>query len=179
MRIIWLVITIALTTFGYAQEVSFDGVEIKDGITVISGTAIPFTGQTVGFYPDGKKCIAIEYRNGIESGTNRTWYNDGTIFNETEIDSGKIHGKWIDYYPDGKKQNEVTYEKDYMNGPCTRWYANGQVSEQGNYHHCREEGEWIYFWENGQVKAQGHFHEAVKTGEWQYFDEKGNSIDGN
>jgi antitoxin component YwqK of YwqJK toxin-antitoxin module len=110
----------------YAQEVSFDGVELKNGITFLSGTDIRFTGKTVGFYPNGNKCIEIEYRNGIESGTNRTWYNDGTISNETDIDSGKIHGKWIDYYPGGTRQNEITYENDYMNGPCTRWYQNGQ-----------------------------------------------------
>lgn len=159
-----------------AQEVSFEAVENINGITVIKGTKEPFTGKTVAFYPDGKKSLEIEYRNGIESGTNRSWYNDGKIMNETQIDSGKINGYWIDYYPNGVKENEVIYENDFMNGPCTRRYDNGNVKETGRYSHCREEGLWIYYWENGAKKAQGEYRESIKTGEWQYWDKNGSIL---
>ena len=157
----------------YAQEVSFDAIYEKDGLTYIKGSNELFTGKVVAFYPNGKKSLEIEYKNGIESGTNRNWYANGNIANETQIDSSKIDGLWIDYYPNGVKQNEVTYETDYMNGPCVRRYENGNISEEGSYAHCREEGLWKYYWENGNKKAEGYYHEASKTGEWKYWDEQG------
>lgn len=173
MKLAWILLTGLLFSCGYSQEVTMDAVEEINGLTCLKGSHEPFTGKTVAFHTNGKKSLEIEYRNGVESGTNRTWYNTGQLMNETQIDSGKIHGLWIDYFPDGKKQNEVTYETDYMNGPCTRWYENGQIKESGSYVHCREEGEWTYYWPNGKRKAKGTYHEAIRTGTWEFFNEQG------
>ena len=125
MRI--LLILVFFTSFAYAQEVTFDAIEEIKGLCYLKGTNQLFTGKTVDFYSNGKKSIEVEYQNGVESGTNRTWYNTGILMNETQIDSGKINGYWIDYFPNGTKQNEIVYEDDYMNGPCTRWYENGNI----------------------------------------------------
>ena len=160
----------------HAQEVTFEGIETHDSITVLKGTNEPFTGKVVAFNVNGKKSMELEYKNGRESGTNRSWFPNGNIMNETQITNGKIDGLWIDYYENGQKQNELTYEMDYMYGPCTRWYENGQIKEQGNHQHCREQGHWIYYYENGQKQSEGDYNQAVRIGTWTEWNEKGEVI---
>ncbi len=159
-----------------AQEVTFEGIDTKNDTTYLKGTTEPFTGKVVAFQTNGKKSIEIEYKNGKETGTNRSWYPNGNLMNETQLTNGKIDGLWIDYYDNGQKQNEVTYETDYMNGSCTRWYKNGKIKEQGNYVHCRENGKWIYYFENGQKQSEGEYNKAEKVGTWTEWNEKGEII---
>jgi uncharacterized protein len=160
----------------HAQEVTFEGIETRDGITYLKGTNEPFTGKAVAFNGDGKKSTEIEYKNGHESGTNRIWYQSGKLMNETQITDGKIDGLWIDYYENGQKQNELNYEMDYMYGPCTRWYENGQIKEQGSHQHCKEQGHWVYYYENGQKQSEGDYNQAVKIGTWTEWNEKGEVV---
>lgn len=176
LYIIIPIVSILLFGCARAQEVTFEGVETHDSITTLKGSKEPFTGKVVAFNINGKKTLELEYKNGRESGTNRSWYPNGNIMNETQITNGKIDGLWIDYFENGKKQNEITYETDYMNGPCKRWYESGQVKEQGNYQHCREEGYWVYYFENGQKQTAGDYHQAQKVGVWTVWNEKGEVI---
>jgi len=167
---------IAVAQCNKAQDVPFDGVEEHNGLQYLKGTDDLFTGKTVSYHPNGKKAVEISYIQGKENGTNRQWYANGTLQNETQIKDGKLNGLWIDYYENGKKEQEITYEDDYMNGKCTRWYENGKVKEQGQNVHCREEGLWIFYYENGLKKEEGAFHEAQKTGLWKEYDEQGKLV---
>ena len=173
MKVNILLFLSLFSTIVFSQEVTFEGVETKNEITYLKGTNDPFTGKVVAYNINKKKNLEIQYLNGKETGTNRTWYPNGNLMNETQLTEGKIDGLWIDYYENGKKKNEITYENDYMTGPCTRWYDNGNIQEKGNHHHCKEQGYWEYYYENGQKRTAGDYLDAQKTGIWIEWNEKG------
>jgi antitoxin component YwqK of YwqJK toxin-antitoxin module len=173
MKVNIFLFLIFISQYVFSQEVTFEGIETKNEITYLKGTNEPFTGKVVAFNINGKKSIEIEYKNGKETGTNRSWFANGNLMNETQLTDGKIDGLWIDYYESGKKMNGITYENDYMTGPCTRWYENGNIKESGNHHHCKENGYWVYYFENGQKQTAGEYSEAQKIGDWIEWNEKG------
>lgn len=176
MKVNILFILLLFSQYLFSQEVTFDGIETKNEVTYLKGTNEPFTGKVIAFNGNNKKTLEIEYKNGKETGTNKTWFANGKLMNETQLTDGKIDGLWIDYYDNGNKMNEITYENDYMTGPCTRWYENGNVKEKGNHHHCKEQGYWEYYYENGKKQTAGDYIDSQKKGVWTEWNEKGEVV---
>lgn len=61
------------------------------------------------FYPNGKKHLFAEYRN------------------------GKTHGKNIFWRPDGTKKFDVDFRNDKKHGKALHWHANGQLASEADY----------------------------------------------
>ena len=101
----------------------------------------------------------FEYNERDEEGFYRFWAADGTLAEEKETRSGKLHGKVRTYLPTGGLKEETHYEDDKRSGAYRRVlpgpgpYADSRIREE-----------------------RGTFSSELATGSWQFLDEHGNVI---
>ncbi len=91
-----------------------DGKRVKDGFFVAYGVS-------------GDRMIQGSYRNGIQDGEWKLWYENGSLAS-------------VDHYSNG-----------LQNGLHTSWYANGQKALEGEYRDGKREGVWIQWDPSGLV----------------------------
>ena len=73
----------------------------------------------------GKHFIRIlweKYKDNIENGLSKSWYENGQMEKEASFKNGKLDGKSILWYKNGQKKSEAVYKDDYLNGKVTYWY---------------------------------------------------------
>lgn len=96
----------------------------RGGIVYEIDAEIPFTGRAVRYYPDGRKRMESEYRDGRMHGKWTWWYADGRKSAEARWRDGSRHGKRVEWYEDGRKK----LEGEYRNGRrlrIRRWDEDG------------------------------------------------------
>src|SRR5687767_10990504 len=70
----------------------------------------PFTG--VGYFldEDGRLEAETTYRDGIQLGPRRAWYESGKLQHDYNMFRGVFHGKKRDWYENGQLAEEADYE---------------------------------------------------------------------
>jgi len=109
--------------------------EKKDGMWLLRG--IPYTGQFIDYYYNGRK------------------QGEGTFIN------GKLAGHRKMYYQNGKLSTEIEYEDGIQNGLENEYYEDGSLKQKGEFVNGKEEGIWESYYPNGQVKLRSKY----KSGE--------------
>ncbi|MDR2980606.1 MAG: tetratricopeptide repeat protein [Bacteroidales bacterium] len=77
------------------------------------------------------------YKEGVNNGLNKFYYDDGTIQQEVPIENNKIHGKGVVYFPNlyntGKPMVslEINYKRGEIDGDFKRYDPSGVLNE-----HC-------------------------------------------
>jgi antitoxin component YwqK of YwqJK toxin-antitoxin module len=151
------------------------------------------------------------------TGTFYTFYPSGKIKSVSQVKEGKQTGSWTSYYEDGKKRDAGEYKNDLLYvfnmwspegkeeltngiGTYTIYYDdNKTVMETGEVKNGLRDGLWSKFYENGTdtletatyvhgemtglyrvyfpdnlIQAQGAFLEDKREGEWIWYFESGN-----
>ena len=92
-----------------------------------------YTGQLVGWYPNGQKSFEGDFINGLEN------------------------GKWIGWYESGQKHYEQNYIDGFESGHSVGWYENDlplmqlQKCYEGDYLNEKKIGTWVMWDKNGGI----------------------------
>jgi uncharacterized protein len=107
------------------------------------------TGRLLLVYPDGKRYIEGEYRQ------------------------GKQDGPYAIYYPDGRKMVENCYVKGRLDGSYKAWFHNGLVRVEGHYTYGDKSGIWKNYYINGKLKGEEAYTDGKQNGKETDFTEDG------
>ncbi|OCA78205.1 hypothetical protein BBH99_09420 [Chryseobacterium contaminans] len=139
------------------------------------------------------------YKDGLQEGTCKQFYDNGQLKYVVEWKKGKQDGDATFYYDNGKVESKGEFKKDYKvkewlyydkNGVLTskevfrngekNIYDNsltatfyspaGKVTEISNYKFDKLQGETKTFHEDGKsVKQWGQYDNGIATGKWKVF----------
>ncbi|GAB4286940.1 MAG: hypothetical protein Kow0068_12620 [Marinilabiliales bacterium] len=126
-----ILITYVLLVFSliaYGQEkrkVSYDNLEMIDGIAYVKGEKTPFTGFCFKNHENGQIGMGGNFVNGKREGEWVWWYKTGVKQRYTQYKDGKKDGKCIWYYKNGQKKSEITFVEN-QNVKQLSWNKAGQ-----------------------------------------------------
>lgn len=118
--------------------------------------------------PDGKQTV----RGG--NGTYRTFYDDGVVSLEGELQDGWREGVWTSYYISGAKESEITYLKGKTNGEYLSYYETGKIKNKVQMVNGEPEGEAVWYYEDGTVETRQYYRDGQLDGMQFFYDESGN-----
>lgn len=152
------------------------------------------------FYKSGQKYKETHYKNGNQHGSEKAWYEDGTIKMEANYVEGKVEGTVTSNFPNGKKQSEVTYKngakdgeeitydstgqqlelKTYVAGNKTgiekKWYPDGTLKEENTYKDNVLDGPYTMYHPNGKKMEEGNYKQGQYDGRRIGYNERGRKI---
>lgn len=127
-------------------------------------------------YDENEKLIETGFleKEGIRSGTVKTFYPTGELESKVPYFHGKIAGSFIRYYKSGKIQEISEQNTKEIHGKSKIFYENGRVKEEFIYVNGKEEGVGITYYENGKIESKQPYKHGKKHGEtiWYYPDGK-------
>lgn len=88
---------------------------------------VPFTGITYADEPDGARS-EITYKDGYQTGPERSWYSDGALESEAWYYANVPHGPNREYGADGTLISEKRYECGTLVS-SRRWDERGELLE--------------------------------------------------
>lgn len=144
------------------------------------------------FYFNGKKKKETSFKDSLEHGEWKTWFEYGNLHAKGNCKMGKDDGLMTEYSTGGIKVREVLFEngkelihtKFNQNGnkffeinskdnKLYAWYDNGQLKGEmpriGN-------GSNNEYYEDGSKKIEGFKKAGAKDSIWSYWDQSGNLI---
>ena len=80
-----------------------------------------------------------------------TYYDNGQVKTEGNLENEKREGKWMSWYENGMPWSETWFKEDKKHGPTTVWYNHGVKFYSGQFENNKEAGKWTYWDENGEV----------------------------
>ncbi len=85
-----------------------------------------------------------EFRDqeGIPSGNNILWHDNGQKMIECTFLNGKRDGVFQQWYPNGQIRSKCTYDNGILVGIFTIWYENGQKWAERFYSDVKPERNW-------------------------------------
>ena len=108
-------------------------------------------GTEKSYYQSGSIRSIGHFKNGILEGIVTGYYEDGSIQVRAIYDNGVKQGRVIHYYPNGTKQLEAFYTDDKFDGVRTTWYENGNVMKSIPYSNGMVHGTLETYYESGGI----------------------------
>ena len=79
-------------------------------------------GKWLSYYKNGEQpMVQLIFDHGTINGTRVSYYENGQIKQEINVQDGKLHGLMTEYDESGKKTAEAMFEKGNREGPVTRY----------------------------------------------------------
>ena len=120
----------SLLPFKFADGVTWDKTESREGLRYLKGSDTPYTGRLFNIYKNGLKSSELNYKDGKLNGPWITWY-EGWKSSEFNHKDNKAHGIYTMWHRNGQKQGEVIY-KDDEKISANYWDSKGDpVSSEG------------------------------------------------
>ncbi|CAM2812015.1 toxin-antitoxin system YwqK family antitoxin [Chryseobacterium flavum] len=143
------------------------------------------------------------FKDGLQEGTCKEFYDNGQIKNVVEWKKGKKEGDAVFYHDNGKISAQGTFKKDFKvkewsyynkNGDLTSkeeftngekniydnsftgtfYYPSGKIEEISHYKFAKLHGETKLFHEDGKsIKQIGYYENGLATGKWKTFYKSG------
>ena len=114
-------------------------------------------GTEKSYYQSGSIRSIGHFKNGILEGIVTGYYEDGSIQVRAIYDNGVKQGRVIHYYPNGTKQLEAFYTDDKFDGVRSTWYENGKPMETMPYSKGLAHGTGRTYYETGGVFEEAKF----------------------
>lgn len=132
------------------QDYYVDGNSLQMEALSLSETEEIYDGKVTWYNTNGKVSQTIHYKNNVQHGLRKNFFESGALESEFSYNDGKIDGDYVAYY------------------------ENNQISEIGKYRRGNRIGNWKEYYKNGKLKAEGKYTVGTKTGTWQvyYYDGK-------
>ncbi len=87
-----------------------------------------YTGEWVGWYPNGRKMFKMQYKRGKLHGKTQFWYPTGIHQYTTYFSHGRKNGNDIRWYLNGVKWQEKVFADDIVIGNWRCYRENGNLS---------------------------------------------------
>ena len=114
-------------------------------------------GTEKSYYQSGSIRSIGHFKRGILEGIVTGYYEDGSIQVRAIYDNGVKQGRVIHYYPNGNKQLEAFYTDDKFDGVRSTWYENGKPMEIAPYSKGLLHGTGRTYYEAGGVFEEVKF----------------------
>jgi len=108
-------------------------------------------GTEKSYYQSGSIRSIGHFKRGILEGIVTGYYEDGSIQVRAIYDNGVKQGRVIHYYPNGNKQLEAFYTDDKFDGVRSTWYENGKPMEVAPYSKGLLHGTGRTYYESGGI----------------------------
>ncbi len=93
----------------------------------IQDSLIPYTGQIISYYSNGKRESEFSYKDGKEDGLFTQWYEDGQKKQEGTSKDGEWNGLLTSWWENGQKSSEINYKNDIIINIKGRWDQDGSI----------------------------------------------------
>jgi antitoxin component YwqK of YwqJK toxin-antitoxin module len=120
-----------------------------------------FNGTKTGIV-NGKK-IEYEVKDGIKNGAFKTYFVNGNLEIDGQIEQNKNVGLWKYYYQDGTLESEGNFENDLVEGKWYWYYPSGKLKETSEYKLGLREGVNVMYDTSGNVTSKIIFEGGVEV----------------
>lgn len=96
----------------------------------------------------------------------KSFYADGTLFQEGWLVAGNNEGNWKKYNPQGILIEDLNYLKGLQSGPQKKYYGNGNLKEEFSCDSSFIIGPYKSYYINGTVQTIGNYLKDGADGEW-------------
>ena len=120
-------------------------------------------------YKDGTLEEERFYKDGMDNGRWKYYYESGNKKEEREFKDDKKNGEWLQWYENGNKKAVFNFIDDKKDGKCIHWYENGQIEEEESYKNGISFGQSLNWYENGQLKQETNWKDGdISSMKWWY-----------
>ena len=95
-----------------------------------------------------------EYKEGVQHGPWKKWYDDGQPFFAATCHEGKLEGVYKEWHENGVLARECTYKQGKVDGVEKRWYENGNIMCEYNCKEDRFDGVQREYNEDGKLQKE-------------------------
>jgi len=107
----------------------------------------------------------------------KSYYQNGNISREFEIEHGEFVNSYVRYFSNGKIESKSTYYNDEKNGENILYYPNGNVKEYSNFILGNYHGVYKKYYENGQLETEYTYVNDEAFGPYRVYSEHGDQIE--
>lgn len=100
----------------------------------------------------------------------RSYYDDGTLKEETSYRDGKLHGVSKAYYEDGVLKREATYEDGRPEGVGRTYHRNGQLKSEVHFKDGKRHDSRKVYDEKGRLLFEENYNMGKRDGVLRTYD---------
>lgn len=126
-----------------------------------------------GFNPHGLPTYELNYKDGMQSGSQKYYFTSGQVKQAFECDSDNIEGDFISYFRNGVVETKCHYTKGKLNGLWQHYNAAGQLVSEAFYADNELVGKRIEYGEGGKKERELFYNDDNEETRVIYFNEKG------
>ena len=161
----------ALYDRGKLKEVNFYD---KAGNIISTTTTRKGAANIVFYTAEGLKSSEGYFnKDGYKDGKFISYYNSGSVSEESNWKAGVKEGTQINYYPDGKISKSTSYKNGEEDGYVKDYYANGTMSSEGWRVEGNRQQQYLYYNVVGDLTTKEYFQNEELNG-YSEFLEPGN-----
>lgn len=95
-------------------------------------------GQWTSVFSDGTVYEKGTYKDGVKSGKEELFYQNGQLQSVVNFEEGKMSGVRTTYFESGRKWSEVPYVNNLREGQALSWYEDGKLHKREQYKEGRK-----------------------------------------
>jgi len=103
----------------------------------------------------------------------KTFYDEGSLFDLSNYDNGKLNGKRTIFHKDGSIDTEENYIDGVLTGTYKQFHKNGNLMQTGSYTKGVLEGEVVSYFEDGKLREKVTFTDNRESGPFVEYYENG------
>lgn len=131
------------------------------------------SGTVKTFYPTGELKSKLPYFHGKIVGSFKKYYKSGKVQEISEQNIRGIHGRSKIFYENGRVKEEFTYVNGKEEGIGTTYYENGKIESKQSYKHGKKHGETICYYPDEKIKSKYYFKDGREEGKFIDYYENG------
>src|SRR5262245_24467139 len=142
----WYVVGQNVPYTGLVLE-TYEAGTLKSRSTISNGL---LEGLSEGWYTNGQRQVAEQFRAGVSHGRRTKWHRDGRLLSEADIVNGQVHGLFRRWHEDGSLAEEMTLQNGQPDGASRAFYPSGFVKAEARF----RLGKVLVqrFWNDGEVR---------------------------
>ncbi|MDF1838472.1 MAG: hypothetical protein P1V35_11440 [Planctomycetota bacterium] len=114
------------------------------------------------FWPDGSPKAHREFNQGTPSGRWKTFYQDGTLRSDHELQPGQAT-PMVYFHPNGQDAAKGLAVAGQRTGDWSYWFASGVLAEEGGYLKGRRHGPWRFYLKDGKLKEEALYESGKRV----------------
>jgi antitoxin component YwqK of YwqJK toxin-antitoxin module len=138
------------------------GFKVVKGVTYFEKEK--FTGIRYQCYASHDTAMVIPYRDGLQHGVARTWFDGNRLASLRYFEHGKMQGKHTGWHENGKLKFIYYFEDDLFQGNVKEWTIEGEPYRDFNYAEGHEAGLQKMWEADGRLKANYEVRNGRKYG---------------
>ncbi|HEY3403641.1 MAG TPA: tetratricopeptide repeat protein [Ohtaekwangia sp.] len=129
--------------------------ERRNGQWYLSKSTVPYSGQFIDYFFNGKKQGDGTLKDGVLDGRRNVYYQNGNLSYYTHYVNGIETGESKEYFMNGTLHQEGSFKNGKDDGLWKEWYSTGTLKRQTEF----KEGQVI-----GATKEHDKFHKLLSSG---------------